>query len=125
MDQNNGLEAKTSKEETRTTITMDLAELTLLPVRVFLQVQPSHMGTTLRTMEDHMINAQISRLIETMEIDLEMDLSTIRTRTGATMAIFPVLLRLKGKTSQKTIRIPNQEEINLTILPSAVLTIDP
>ena len=50
-------------------------------------------------MEDHMINAQINHSIETVETDLEMDLSIIRTRE--TMETFLVLLRLKGETSHK------------------------
>ena len=36
MDQNNGLEAKTSKDETRTILTMDLGELPLLLMGIFL-----------------------------------------------------------------------------------------
>ena len=66
MDQNNWLEANTFKEETRTTITMDLREIPLLFIRVSLQDQTSHMGTTIRTMEDYMINVQISHSIEAM-----------------------------------------------------------
>ena len=66
MDQNNGLEVKISKEETRTTITMDLGESPPLPTRIFLQGQNSHMGTTVRSMEDHMINVKISHSVEAM-----------------------------------------------------------
>ena len=40
------------------------------------------MGIIAQTMEDHLINAQIGHLIETMEIDLESDLSTTRMRIG-------------------------------------------
>ena len=47
-------------------------------IRISLHGQTSLMGTTIRTMEDHMINAQISHLIEAMEVDTQMDLSTIR-----------------------------------------------
>ena len=61
MDQNNGLEAKIPNEESRTTITMDLGEIPPLPIRVYLQGQTLHMETTVRTTEDHMINARISR----------------------------------------------------------------
>ena len=54
-------------------------------IRISLRDQASHMGTTFRTMEDHLINAQISHSIEAMEIDLELNLSTIRKGTGETM----------------------------------------
>ena len=94
-----------------------------LPIIVSLQGQTLHMGTTDLTTEDHMINAQISRSIETMAIDLEMDLSTTRSRTGETTEVFPVLHRYKGETSHKRISIANQV-INLTTLLSADLTID-
>ena len=124
MDRNNGLEAKTCKEDIRTTITMNLGEIPPLPIRIYLRGHFSHMGTTIRTMEDHMINAQMSHLMETMEIDHERDLSTIRTGTGATTAVIPVLHRLKGSSSHKKIHITNREVINLTILPSTDLTID-
>ena len=124
MDQNNGLQAKISKEETRTTRTMDLGEIPPLPNRVSLQGQTLHMGTTVRTTEDHMTNAQISQSIETMEIDLKMDLSTTRMGTGETMEIFPVLHRLKRETSHKKIPIANKEVIIQTTLLSADLTID-
>ena len=70
MDQNNGLGAKISKEETRTTITMDLGETPPLPTRISLQGQISHMETTVHTMEAHMISAQISHSKEVIEIDL-------------------------------------------------------
>ena len=82
------------------------------------------MGTTIRTKEDHMINAQISNSIETMEIDLEVDFSTIRMGTGETMEIFSVLHQLKGEASDKINHIANQGEINLTNLFSADLAID-
>ena len=54
MDQNNGLETKISKEETKTTLTMDLREFPPLLIRISLQDQTSHMGTAIRTMERHM-----------------------------------------------------------------------
>ena len=60
MDQKNGLEAKISKEETRILLTIGLGEVPLLLTRIFLQDEASHMGITIRTMEDHMINAQIN-----------------------------------------------------------------
>ena len=113
-----------SKEETRSTITMDLGEIPPLLTRVSLQGQTLQMGTTVRTTEDHMINAQISRSIETIEIDLERDLSTTRMGTGETMEIFPVLHRLKGETSHKIFPIANQEVIKPTTLLSADLTND-
>ena len=59
-----------------------------------------------------------------METDLEMDFSTTRMGTGEAMAIFLVLYRLKGETSHKIAHIANQEDINMTILLSAELTID-
>ena len=95
MDKNKGLEAKSSKEETRTTITMDLGEIPPLPTRDPPQGQISHTGKTIRTTEDHMINAQISLSKETMEIDLEMDLSTTRMGTGDTMEFFPFSINSK------------------------------
>ena len=70
---------------------MDLGEIPPLPNRVSLRGLNLHMGTTVRTTEDHMINAQIIRSIKTMEIDLEMDFSTTRIGTGETMEIFPSL----------------------------------
>ena len=45
------------------------------------------MGITVRAREDHMVNDQISPLIEAMEIDPEIDLSTIRKGTGKTMGL--------------------------------------
>ena len=92
MDQNNELEAKISKEGTRTTITMDLGGIPPLPTKIALQGQTLHMRTTVRTTEDHMINAQISHSKETMEIDLEKGLFSTRVGIGETMEIFPVLL---------------------------------
>ena len=83
------------------------------------------MGITIQAREDHMINAQINHLIEAMEFDHEMDHSTIRMGTGETMGTPLVLHRIKGVTSHKITHIAKQEVINLTILPSADLTIDP
>ena len=89
MDQNNGLEAKISKEGTRTILTVDSEEISFLVIRISLRNQASHMGITIQTMEDHLINGQISQLMETMETDLEMDISATRMETGETMATFP------------------------------------
>ena len=97
MDQNNGLEAKISKRETRTTLAMDLPEVPPKLFRISLANQTSHIGTTIRIMKDHMINAQISHLIQAMDIDLEMEFSTIRMGTGETMEIFLVLHRPKER----------------------------
>ena len=82
------------------------------------------MGTTVQTMEDHMINTQISHSIEVMEIDLEIHLATIRMETGETMETFLVLHQLKGKNSHKIFPTANQEVINLTTLHSAHLITD-
>ena len=124
MDQNNGLEAKTSEEEIRTTLMMDLRGLPLQLIRISLPDLASYMGTTIRIMEDHTINSQISHSIEAMEIGLEMNLSTIRMEIGETMEDFLVPHRSKGETSHKIIHTANQEVISLTILLSADLTID-
>ena len=78
MDQNNELEAKISKEETRTTLTIDLGQVPLLFTITSPQDPTSHMGTAIRIMEDHLINAPINHSIEMIEADLEMDLSTTR-----------------------------------------------
>ena len=59
-----------------------------------------------------------------MESDLEMDLLTIRTETGETLEIFSVPHRLKEDTSHKINHTPNPEVINLTIQPSAHITIN-
>ena len=85
MDQNNRLEAKISKEETRATLMTGLPETPPVLIRISLQDQTSPTGTTIRIMEDHMINVQISRSIEAMEIDLEMNFSIIRIETGYIM----------------------------------------
>ena len=47
MDQNNGIEPKTSKEEIRTILTMELWEILPLFIRISLQDHTSHMGTTI------------------------------------------------------------------------------
>ena len=125
MDQNNGLEAMIFKKETRTTIGMDLREIPQLFIRIFLKDPTSHMGTTIRTMEDHMINAQISHLIGTMGIDLEKNLSTIGMETGKTVEDFLVPHRIKGETSHKITHTANHEVIISTTLLPEDLTIDP
>ena len=82
------------------------------------------MGTTIRIVKDHMINAQINHSIETMEIDLETDFLTIRMETGEAMEYFLVLHRLIRETSHKKVHTANQEVINLTILLSTDLTVN-
>ena len=124
MDRNNGLEVRISKEETTSIMTMDLGGIPPIITRISLQDQISHMGINAQTMEDHLINAQINLLIETMEIDLEMYLSTTQMGTGETMEIFLVPHRTKGEISHKTTPTANQEVINQTTLRSADLTID-
>ena len=125
MDQNNGLEAKISEEQIRITKMMDLQEKFPYLITISLHRQNSHRGITIRTLEDHLINAKISHSIETMEIDLEMHLSTIRMETGETREFFLVLQRRNGKTFHKLFRTTGQELMNLTIMPSADLTTDP
>ena len=49
MDRNNGLEAKISRDEARTTLLMDLGEIPPPLIRVSLQSQIWHMRTTVRT----------------------------------------------------------------------------
>ena len=124
MDQNNGLEAKISKGETRIFLTIGLGEHLLLPTRISFPDQTPHMGIIIRILEDRMINAKISHSTETMEIDLEMVFSTSRMGTGGTMEIFLVLHRFKGETIRRIVQTANQEVIGPTILPSAGLTID-
>ena len=57
MDQNNGLEAKISKEEIRIRIMTDLQKIFLQLIEISLQGLNSHMRTITRTTEDPMINA--------------------------------------------------------------------
>ena len=123
MDQSNGLQAKTSKEETRIAIMMDPDEVFPL-IRNPLHSQTSQMGIIIRTMEDQMINAQINHSIEEMEIDTEMDLSTLRMGPGETTETSLFLHRLKGETSHRIVHTASQRVISLTILLSADLTID-
>ena len=87
----------------------------------FLPDQNSHTEKTMQTMEDQMINGQISHSKEAIEIVLEMNLSTIRIETGETMQTFVVLHRLKGESFQKVVHITSRVLISLTIL----LSLDP
>ena len=101
MDQNNGLEAKISKEGTRITKMIDLQEFFPNLMRILLQSQFSHLRITIRTMEDHMINAKTIHSVEAMEIDYEMDLPKLRMGTAETMGTCLVLQRLRGETNHK------------------------
>ena len=103
---------------------MDLGGIPPPLIRVSLQDQFLPMGTTVRTTEDHMINAQISNSIEMTEIDLGMVLPTTRMGTGKTMENFLVLHRLKKKTTRRIVQTANEEVISPTTLLSADLTID-
>ena len=123
MDQNNGLGVRTSKEEPTTIITTDLKVPPII-IKGSLQDQTPHLGITAQTMADHLINAQINHLLETMGIDPEMDPSKIRMETGGLMETFLVLHQIQEETSHKTTPIANQKMINLTTLCSADLTID-
>ena len=125
MDQNNGLEARIFKKETRTSLTIDLGEVPLMPTKISLQDPSLRIGITTLITEDHMTNAQVSHSIEIMETDLEMDPPTIRMGTGDIMETFLVLHRLKGETSHRIIHTANQEVISLTTLLTVDLTIDP
>ena len=124
MDQNNGLEAKIFKDETRTLAMIDSGEVLLIATKIFLQDPTLHIETTVRTIDDHLINAQISHLIETMETDPDMILSTTRMGTGGTMGTFLVLHLTQEETSHRTIPIARQEMNNVTTSHSADLTID-
>ena len=60
-----------------------------------------------------MINPQINHSIETMEIDLKMDIQITRMQTGETLEIFLVLHRLKGEISQNySYRQPGSDQPN-------------
>ena len=123
MGRNNGLEFGVSIGEITIIITTDL-EVPPIITKISLQDQTPHMGITAQTMEDHLTNAQIGHLIETMETDPDMNLSTSRMGTGGTMETFLVLHQIQEETSHKTIPIAHQEVNNLTTLRSADLTID-
>ena len=118
MDQNNGLEATIFKDETRTLAMIDSGEFRLIVTKISLQDPTLHIETTVRTIDDHLINVQISHLIETMETDPDMNLST--TRMGTSL----VLHQIQEETSHKTIPIAHQEMNNLTTLRPAGLTFD-
>ena len=124
MDQNNGLEAKIFKDETRTLAMIDSGEVHLIATKISLRDPTLHIETTARTIDDHLINVQISHLIETMETDPDTNLLTNRLGTGGTMATFLVLHQIQEKTSHKTTPIAHQEMSNLTTLRFADLTID-
>ena len=124
MYQNNGLEAKIFKDETRTLAMIDSGEARLIATKISLQDPTLHIETTVRTIDDHLINVQISQLIETMETDPDMNLSTTRMGTGGTMGTFLVLHQIQEETPHKTIPIAHQEMNNLTTSHSADLTID-
>ena len=122
MDRNNGLEVRISNGEITIIITTDL-EVPPITIRISLQDQTPHMGITAQTMEDQLINAKINHSIETMEIDPEMDPSTIRMETGGPTETFLAPHQTQEETSHKIIPTANQEVINLTTLRSADLTI--
>ena len=124
MDQNNELEAKIFKDETRTLTMIDSGEIPLMATKISLQDPTLLIETTVRTIGDHLINAQISHSIETMETDPDMNLSTTRMGTGETMGTFLVLHQIQEETSHKTIPTANQEMNNLIISHSADLTLD-
>ena len=124
MDQNNGPEAKIFKDKTRTLTMIDVGEVHLIATKISLRDPTLHIETTVRTIDDHLINAQIGHLIETMETDPDMNLSTTRMGTGGTMGTFLVLHQIQGETSHKIIPIVHQEMNNLTTSNSADLTID-
>ena len=116
MDQNNGPEAKVFKDETRTLTMIDSGEVPLIATKISLQDPALHIEITVRTIDDHLINVQISHLIETMETDPDMNLSTTRVGTGGTMGSFVVLHQIQEQTSHKIIPIVHQEMNNLTTL---------
>ena len=124
MDQNNGLEAKVFKDETRTLAMIYSGEVPLMATKISLQDPTLHIETIVRTIDDHLINVQISHLIETMETDPDMNLLKTRMGTGGTMGTFLLLHQIQEETSHKTIPITHQEMNSLTALPSADLTID-
>ena len=116
-DRNSGLEVRISKEEATTIITTAL-EVPSIITRFSLPDQTPLMGLTAPKTEDRLINARISHSIETMKVDLEMDLLTTRMGTGETMKIFLVPYRPKGETSHKITPIAKQEVINPKTLRS-------
>ena len=125
MDRNNGPEARVSKDETRTLAMKDSGEVHLIATTISLRDPALHIETTVRTIDDQLINAQIIHSIETMETDPDMNLLTTRMGTGGTMGTFLVLHQIQEETSHKIIPIVHQEMNNLTTSHSADLTIDP
>ena len=123
MEQSNGLEAKISREEIRITVMMDLQEIFLHLIGISFQGLTSPMRIITPTTEYHIINAQTSHSIEIMEIDLQMNLSTIRSGTGEPTEISLAHQRLTEETSHKITLIAKQEVISLTTLSSADLTV--
>ena len=93
-------------------------------IRISLRGQTPQTGTTIQMTEGHMINAQTNHSIQTMVIDPEMCLLTIRMETVETLDLFLVFHRLRGETSHKTNHSVNQEVRNLRLLLSADLTIN-
>ena len=124
MDQNNGLEAKFWKQETRTALIMELREIPAQLIKNSPPDQTSQIRTTIRILEDYMINAQTGHSVQAMEIDPEIGVSTMGMEAGETMETSLVLHRLVEEVSHKTNHTANQEVINLTIFLSADLTID-
>ena len=119
-------EAKIFEKETRISLKIDLGEIPLLLNRIFLQDQTSHMGTTIRTMEDHMINARTSQLIVNRNGgNRSRNESFINQngnwRSNGRLSRSPSIQR---GTFRKIIHTAIQEVINPTILPSADFTID-
>ena len=123
MDQNNGLETKTSKEKTRTLPMIDSGEVPLMAAKTSLQDPTLQTGTTVLTIEDHLTNAQINHLIEMMETGPYTNLSTTRMGTGEIMEIFLALHQIQEETFRKT-TIANREMINLTTPRSVDLITD-
>ena len=99
-------------------------EIPPIITRTSLQNRNLHTRIIAQMMGDHLINAQISHLIKTMKIDLEMVLSTTQMGTGETMEISLVLHRLKGEIIRRIVQTANQEMIGPTTLLSADLTSD-
>ena len=123
-DRNSELDVRISKEDTTTIVTMGLGETPRIITRISLHDQTLHKGIIAHSMEGHLINAQISHLIDTMETDLEMELPTTGMGIGEIMEIFLVFHRPKGEISPRITPIANQEVINLKTRLSADLTIN-
>ena len=124
MDRNNGPEVRISKQGTTLIIMMSLEEIPPINTGISLQNQISHMGIIAQTMGDPLISAKINHLIETMEIDLEMDLLATLMGIGGIIKIFLVFHRPKGEIFHRITPIANQEVTNLTTPRSTDLIID-